>query len=735
VDKMTDKISREPMLDMFIFETSKLNEQLEQLILKSEENGTLDSSSINEIFRIMHTIKSSAAMMLFDGISVLAHSVEDLFYFIREEKPKSIDYSKLFDLVLKSVDFIKDNIERIENNDNVNDDSSELVSESKNLLVILKGDNKQEQKGSGKKSKSSTNKADNKSIENNKKSDISKPPKKQRYYIRAIPKSIDEEKETFKANIRFIDGCEMENIRAFTLIHNLKESVNVIRHIPENVIDNEDSIDYIRMNGFTVFFSTENEIEEVKKMIDSTAFLDTFEIEDVSKNISISSKEDIDKEKFFNEKIQKPKTIDLDDNGVIEHIEDVKDNHEVHTPVATQVKEAGGASVTGQNYISVALNKLDILMDLVGELVISEAMVTRNPEVTKLEIDSFQKASRQHRKIISELQDMVMSVRMVPLTATFQKMNRIVRDMSKKLKKDVKLTILGEETEVDKNIIEHISDPLMHLIRNSIDHGIEPLEERISKNKPDMGTVILEAKSAGGDVIISVKDDGKGIDKTKMYEKAYFNGLTSKPREELTDKEIFSFIFAPGFSTKDSVSEYSGRGVGMDVVMKNIEKVGGIVDVESIKDAGTSINIKIPLTLAIIDGMIVTVGESSFIIPTITIKESFKPREEEIIHDPDGNEMTLIRGVCYPILRLHEQFSMDTSIKNISDGIIIMVEDESGSACVFVDTLIGEQQVVVKALPKYIKKIRGIAGCTLLGDGSISLIIDVGLIINSRKDR
>jgi two-component system chemotaxis sensor kinase CheA len=317
---------------------------------------------------------------------------------------------------------------------------------------------------------------------------------------------------------------------------------------------------------------------------------------------------------------------------------------------------------------------------------------------------------------------------MVPLGPTFFKMNRIVRDMSKKLNKEVHLDIIGEDTEVDKNIIEHIGDPLMHLVRNAVDHGIETTEERISIGKAAAGTITLEAKNAGSEVLIVIRDDGKGLNKDRILQKAMENGLLNKAPEEMTDREIFNLIFLPGFSTKEAVTEYSGRGVGMDVVVNNIEAVGGAIQVESFEGKGTTITLKIPLTLAIIDGMNIRVGNSRYTIPITSIKESFRPKENEVFRDPDENEMIMIRGQCYPILRLHELYNVKSKVTNVHLGIIIMLESESKTVCIFADELIGEQQVVVKSLPKYIKdikKIDGISGCTLLGDGSISLILNV----------
>jgi two-component system chemotaxis sensor kinase CheA len=353
-------------------------------------------------------------------------------------------------------------------------------------------------------------------------------------------------------------------------------------------------------------------------------------------------------------------------------------------------------------------------------------MVSQNPDLNGLQLDNFNKAARQLQKIINELQDVSMSVRMVPLSLTFQKMHRIVRDMCRRLGKEVKLEIIGEETEVDKNIIEHITNPLMHLIRNAVDHGIEMPDERVKNEKPRSGTVTLEAKNESGDVWIIIKDDGFGLNKEKIYNKARMNGVTQKSIEELSDREINSFILAPGFSTNEAVTEYSGRGVGMDVVVKGIEAVGGSVILDSDEGSGTVISIKIPLTLAIMDGLIVNVGETSFVIPITSIRESFKADENFNIADVNNEVIIMIRGEPNPIVKLKDRFNLVSSTsENYYDGVMILVENEIKSMCLYVDAILGQRQVVVKPLPEYIKEVKGMSGCTLLGDGTISLILDV----------
>lgn len=352
-------------------------------------------------------------------------------------------------------------------------------------------------------------------------------------------------------------------------------------------------------------------------------------------------------------------------------------------------------------------------------------------------MESFQKAARELRKLTDELQDSVMSIRMVPLIGPFQKMHRIVRDMKQKLGKNVELVIEGEDTEVDKSIVDNLNDPLMHLVRNCMDHGIEEdVSERIEHGKPEKGTIRLSATSSAGEVIITVADDGGGIDTDRVLQKAEEAGLLTKPASEYSEREINNMIMLPGFSTNTEVTEYSGRGVGMDVVKKNIEKSGGSIFVESKRHEGSSFIIKIPLTLAIIAGMEVRVGDVIFTVPTSAIKQSFKITNNQIIYDTQGNEMIMLRGECYPILKLYQKYNLETETTDFEQGILILVEADGKKVCLFADKLIGEQQVVVKPFPSYLSrynlKAEGLSGCSIMGDGSISLIIDVNNVIDKQ---
>lgn len=682
---MSNSYIDEPIIEAYIYETSQIVEALEQKMIKSEELGLFSSEDINEIFRFMHTIKGSSAMMMFNEISTLSHRIEDVFYVIRENEKVDYDFTLLVDIVLESVDFFKIELMKIKERETPDGDNAQLIEKVVSYLERVKKDN-------------GLTKENEKKVLSNK--------EKQQYYIR--PNLKDEIAKYYKAKLYFKKDCEMENVRAYTVIHNIVDLVDEIFYKPSDIIENEETIEEIRTNGFALVVQSKNEIEKIKGYLEETIFLKNLEFEEIGQP-DYKKLSKLYQDQKITEEIKIPKTSK-------KYVEPKAVKKEVSATIA-------------QNIISVNVDKLDKLMDMVGELVIAEAMVSQNPEVTSLEIESFDKASRQLHKISGELQDMVMAIRMVPLSTTFVKMHRILRDMTKKLQKNIVLDINGEETEVDKNIIEKISDPLMHIIRNAIDHGIEDEKTRVESGKNPQGRIILEAKNSGSNVLIIIRDDGKGLDKKALYDKATLHGLINCPIENMSDRELYNLILYPGFSMKEKVTEFSGRGVGMDVVAKNIESVGGSVIVDSELGKGTTIILKIPLTLAIIEGMNIKVGKSRFTVPVVAIKESFRPKNDEIIRDTEGQEMIMVRGLCYPVLRLHDFYKIPTEIKKVNEGILIMVEDNEKSCCIFADELLGQQQVVVKTLPNYIKKyrqIKGLSGCTLLGDGSISLILDVG---------
>ena len=391
-------------------------------------------------------------------------------------------------------------------------------------------------------------------------------------------------------------------------------------------------------------------------------------------------------------------------------------------------KNNNTAKTSSKQDIRVDLHKLDSLIDLVGELVIAESMVTRCPAVASVENEYYNRAKHQLRRICDDLKDVAMSVRMIPLSATFRKMVRLVHDLATKSGKKIKLNIVGEDTEVDKTVIEQIADPLVHIVRNSCDHGVEGPEDRIAAGKSETGTITLEGRHEGGEVWILISDDGHGLCRDKVLAKAMEKGIVGPEAKDWPDEKVYRLIFEAGFSTADKVTDISGRGVGMDVVRKNIEKLNGRIDIQNVEGQGATFTLRIPLTLAIIDAMLVRVGSAKYMIPTLAILESIVPTAKQVTVLPDGKEILRLREEMIPIIRLYDVFKQQGDSERLKDGILIIVEEAAQSYAIFVDEIMGQQQAVIKGLPDYIGRAEGFSGCTILGDGMVSLIIDIGTL-------
>ncbi|TFW72840.1 chemotaxis protein CheA [Methylotenera oryzisoli] len=378
--------------------------------------------------------------------------------------------------------------------------------------------------------------------------------------------------------------------------------------------------------------------------------------------------------------------------------------------------------------IRVGVEKVDQLINLVGELVITQAMIEQrismlDPVQNEALINSVGQLTRNTR----DLQESVMSIRMMPMDFVFSRFPRMVRDLAAKLNKKVDFATIGATTELDKGLIERIVDPLTHLVRNSVDHGIEIPENRRKAGKSETGTLTLSAAHKGGSIVIEVTDDGAGLNRDKILAKAHSNGLAVS--ESMTDSEVFSLIFAPGFSTAEVVTDVSGRGVGMDVVKRNITAMGGAVEIRSALGFGTTISISLPLTLAILDGMSVSLGESVYVIPLNLIVETLQPRAEDIKTVTGEGRMVHVRGEYLPIIALHSLFNHATDITDPTQGVLVLLESDGKKSALFVDRLVGQQQVVIKSLETNFKKVLGVSGATIMGDGSVALILDVAALI------
>jgi two-component system chemotaxis sensor kinase CheA len=383
---------------------------------------------------------------------------------------------------------------------------------------------------------------------------------------------------------------------------------------------------------------------------------------------------------------------------------------------------------SGDEKIKVSTARLDNLINMAGELVIAQLMVTEEVSMNSTVEHELARKVAHQSKIVRELQELSMSMRMVPIHSVFQKMARLVRDLSRKADKNIVFTTLGEDTELDRSIVDKIADPLVHMVRNSVDHGIETKAERAEAGKNPTGRIILRAFHQAGNIVIEIQDDGKGLDKERILKKAIDNGVIESGNE-LSDEEIFMLIFHAGLSTAQKVTSISGRGVGMDVVKKNIELLRGKIDISSKPGKGTTFTVRLPLTLAIIDGQIVKVGGDRYIVPINSIVRSLKPGTEQLSSVQNRGEMVMIRGKLLPLIRLYKLFNVVPSTENPTESLVVVVEEDNNKCCLLVDELLDQQQVVIKNLGEGLGTAKGVSGGAIMGDGRVSLILDIPSLI------
>lgn len=398
-----------------------------------------------------------------------------------------------------------------------------------------------------------------------------------------------------------------------------------------------------------------------------------------------------------------------------------------------QQKQVRQESSTAADSIRVRTDRLDRLIDMVGELVIAQAMIVADDELLQAGTQGLTRKVSMAGKIVRDLQDLSMSMRMVPLKPVFQKLARLVRDLSQRSGKAVEFQTHGEDTELDRNMVDAIADPLVHMVRNSLDHGLEPPAERTAAGKRGAGVLRLSAYHAGGAVVVELHDDGRGLNRDKIVAKAVAKGLIDSSKQ-MNDQDVFGLIFAPGFSTADQVTDISGRGVGMDVVRRNIEGIRGSIEIESSPGKGTTFKLRLPLTLAITDGMLVRVGSERYIVPTTSIQLSFRPSKDQVCTVAGKGEMVVLRGETLPIVRLHRLFDVRDGRDQIDESLLMLVGDGDKRVALMVDDLLGQHQVVAKSLGEGIGRVDGLSGGAILGDGRVGLIIDVGQLVQLSRN-
>ena len=562
---MTDKLNTQGMLDTYLFECEQLLEQIQQIVLQQKDKECFDKESIHEIFRAIHTIKGISAMMMYDEITKITHQLEDVLSCFREEENKQPDAADLAQQILKVTDFISAEMAKIGSGKAADGKAEEGIRDLELYLETIKMEDH------GKEAVST--------------SDIYEEP--QHFYI---PPKVSGISSFYKIHLTFRPGLDMANVHAYKIIHSLKEIAEDMIYEPEDIISDDNTADEILKKGLDILLQTQKKEEDLCKILKTGYAITSVEI--ISGTAREYCKGFEENKENFEKESDEVKTLErtyVPGDFVIESKEPGKG------------KKLAKDRMERASYIRVDVKKMDILMQLLEELNVSQTAVLTNSDlrVPGLSLANFDKAAEQMMNASAKLQNAILSMRMMNLNHTFQRMNRIVFETARQLGKEIDLEMIGEDTELDKNIVEHILAPLMHIVRNSVDHGIEMPQEREKLGKGKRGKITLTAGTQGGKVWICVEDDGKGLNKEKILQKAQKQGLLNAEEtgQNYTDKEIYQFITLPGFSTKEEITEYSGRGVGMDVVVSNLQEINGTLEIESTEGVGTKMIMYIPTTL------------------------------------------------------------------------------------------------------------------------------------------
>lgn len=765
---MADAEQQELLLS-FIEEGNELLDESEPLLMeleaKSNESGEVDYEVLNTIFRLFHSLKGGAGFLDLTTVGKVTHQAETLLDLFR--KGKGTLQSEHIDILTRTCDFLRQLLENIGEqftDEGYSDEANDIIAALSSHIEKIKGGDKLVE-----------------STTDDTSEELTVPPPKQEEVPvtqkendfpddlqltltpEIIEQFVNEAEDLLSTTEQAFLSLDKEPANtdqvgeAFRSLHSFKgnagflgySDLESLSHQAETVLD---KIRFGEIDGNSELFSLLLEVldflsDGVKQAAEGKVPVIPAApglihlMQDAASKLEVGSG---DQETVSEEAAEAgsppPPVIEIVKEPETKE-KAAKSKAATKQPVVKSKKQPVANKTSNKNAsqrqsIRVDIEKLGVLLDLVGELVIAGAMVTQNPDLKKLNVplEGFEKSASHLNKLTRDLQEVATSIRMIPLSGTFKRMIRLVRDLAQKTSKKVDLEIIGEETEVDKTLIELMTDPLVHIIRNSIDHGIGTPDKRKEMGKPETGRLTLAAKYVGGEVWISVIDDGAGLRRDLILGKAIEKGLVEGDGSSLSDDDVWQLIFQPGFSTAEKVTDVSGRGVGMDVVRRNIENIHGKVNVRSESGQGTEVILRIPLTLAIIDGMIIRVGKSRYIIPIEAIRETMRVKYADITKTMDGQEIVGIRGHLLPVIRLHEFYDVEPTHLELPDGIIMVVENAGKQFCLFVDELVGQQQVVIKGLSQYLGKIKAISGCTILGDGEVCLIIDIGGIMSAREN-
>lgn len=735
-------MTREELRAIFVEEATEIIEKLDIDIINYEEN-TEDKELLHELFRGVHTLKGSANSFGFTRLGAFVHLFEDMLDHYRSSEicvPADV-----IDIFFNSVDVIKETMWlEVEGNDSLPQNYETTLESIKQLLM---------NKNTECEVKISDEPLADLASEFSEVSEdiIQEDISDDKIEVKSIQEvSIEEDKSVLQQTDIEVD----ENSNLYKIVLNLDNDIyhrgydhgRFFQLLSEKGTILKSSWSLPRIPSVEKFDAEVNYWGSVELFLESKEDLDSVEevflfVEPQEYTITLENKQSVDDEPIMviNEVISTPGEESL--LAVEEKIDIVEKKPDVGKNIQTKSKNVPKSKDQAtevrkdekRSFVKIDTQKLDELFDSVGEMVIAQNFVAENNEIIKLNSPPLTRTIDDLSKITRLIQSRVMSLRMVPVHDTFDKMKRVIRDSSKKVGKEIEFTIEGEDTEVDKTMVDSLSDPLIHIVRNAVDHGIESSqEERIAAGKDAKGHVLLRAYHKGGNIAIEVRDDGRGINKDKVYAKALERGLITE-NDELTDQQIYGLIMQAGFSTADVISDISGRGVGLDVVRSSIEKLQGKVEIDSKVGEGSVFTILLPLTLAIIDGMIVKSAGDMFIVPTLSVIESFIP-QKSIVHTARGKgEFVDLRGEMIPVVRLNEVLKINDSRPVIWESTLLCVESEDGKYALLIDDLVGRQQVVIKPLGKALSKLQGVSGGAIMGNGDIALILNIEDLVNNKK--
>lgn len=686
-------------LDLFIDETKEHLQSLNEHILVLEKEPE-NEDTINEIFRAAHTLKGMAGTMGFTRMQRLTHDLENVFSEIRSGNMKV--NPKLIDILFRGLDALESYLDVISSEGNEGtEDNEDIINDLNSVL--------EEQKGGGVPAESAQKPAESMKEEPKKEETVTAVKAKYNtipvtdYEVDAMKTAKAEGKNIFGITVYLSDSCILKAARAFLVFKSVESKGELIKSVPttEQIEDEEFELD------FSWILATTDSKENIKNMILNVSEVAEVYIEDyVIPEAETESKEETKKEtaKAETDAADKPKQEKKDDGD----------------------KHKKGKAKVGSRSVRVDIDKLDELMNLVSELIIA-----KNGLVSASGAESTQNFHEQIEyleRVTTNLHESVMKVRMVPIESVVNRFPRMIRDLNRKLNKKMELYMTGEETELDRTVIDEIGDPLMHLLRNSADHGLESNEERVRLGKPEVGSIFLDAYQDGNNVIIDVRDDGAGINIEKVRKKALEKGtITEKQAESMTDKDFVDLLFKPSFSTADKITDVSGRGVGLDVVKTKIEALGGSIIAKTVAGEGSTFTIQLPLTLAIIQALMVQVGEEKYAIPLGNINgiEDIPKNEISFVQ---SKEVINLRGTVIPILRLHEILDIEESGEEAESLIVVVIKKGEQQVGLVIDDLLGQQETVIKSLGKHITYNKLFSGATILGDGEVALILDTNTL-------